>query len=496
VEMNLNIRTSLITADQRATDTLDVLWRDASFISYSPTVLSGNSYTEAVDVVFGFFTTNSCDQADALQMLMRARNVTSGEYYVCIQNGQRRTPIPEHIPARFESIKQYLLDLSKAMGGKDPMEGWPVEFQLPIDIVPHDPGRDQIKENHPYFISMVNHVTQCVVAEREYLFRMLLYMRDCGFDYGGNVYVKTEDKDGIEEIKEEKKEYKKERSERKYMEKATCDDISHEKYIEINKKTIKTNEEKNQCYKYMVKRKYKVNNTPVWFLRAINGKNRQYTNITKYQRLNGVVEQSRRFNMMKSIRDEEINKTRPVRDDANELTRNLLTGEEVYDVVKDMDNLWSNQEHMLCEHTINILKIIGAETFIRDVPSFDVEFREFTIAHLTEYVTKNAIYLRTLVNDFKTPMEKIINKVTSKAFGIKIRQTPTGYTVNNMWILNQHGLIWPYNKKNDGEELTPLAVTADAKTLRWVNNKVLQLRVMHAPQQGACVKLQVNPVRY
>lgn len=517
LESDLNITTSLITADQRATDTLDIEWSDTRFISYSPTILSGNSYTDAVDVIFGYFTTSSCDQADALQMLMRCRNVTSNEYYICVEQGPRRTPIPEHVYQAFEPIKQYMLDLSKSSRSKIEMTGWPEEFQLPINIVPHDPAKDCIKENHPYFISRINHTKQCVVAEREYLFRMLLYMRDCGFEYGGNIYTKTADKPHVAHIKLEKKEYKKDRVQANYEGKSTCNDLTKDEYEEISKKTIKTKEEKNQCYKYIIKRKYQVENVPIWFLKATSGKGKQHSNITKYQSVNGVIDQKQRYELMKKIRDHvlppdnNITTNNHIRDDVppvinnNTLTAELLQGDKSYNVLEDMETTWTSQDLKLCEHSLNILKIIGAETFIRDIPRFDIQYVSFNINQYKDYISQNEKELRTLVNDFKIQVDNLASKVTNKAFGIKIIATPTGHTINSIWVMNQNNMIWPYNR--DGEEelrVRPPDPTVDDKAKTWINNKILQMNTntdssklcIRAPQQRACVNeklLQVTP---
>ena len=477
-DSDLNITTSLITADHKATDTLDVLWRDTRFISYSPTILSGNSYTEAVDVIFGYFTTSSCDQADALQMLMRCRNVTSNEYYICVEQGPRRTPIPDHIPLSHNTIKEYLLDLSRSSKLKNVMAGWPEEFRLPIELAEIDYINDGIRDDDPYFISYVNYVKQCVVAERAYLFTMLLYMRDCGFEYGGNIYTKTQDKVAVTIIKDEKKKFKKDRVQDNYEGKSTCKDLTPKEYIEVSNKPVKTKDEKNQCYKYRIKRKYKVNNTPVWFLRAITGgKNKQHSNITKYLSVNGVVDQKQRYELMKKIRETALPTGRTTSEE-NTLTSNILRGVKTYDAVEDIEDTWTSQDLRLCEHSLNILKIIGADTFIRDIPRFDVEYGEFGMLQYKDYIIQNETDLRTLINDFKIKTDNLASKVTNKAFGIKITATPTGYTINNMWVLNRHNLVWPYNRDmTDREELVVLLLepTLESKVNIWLKEKLIQV---------------------
>ena len=376
------------------------------------------------------------------------------------------------------------------------MKEWEEEFKLPLDQVEIDHINDGIMLDDYYFNSYVNYVKQRVVSEREYLFRMLLYMRDCGFEYGGNIYTKSEDKVEVVAIKEEKKEFKKERTRLNYEAKATCKDITTTELQVINAKPMKTREEKNQCYKYAMKRKYKVNNTPVWFMKAINGsKNKMHSNLVKYQSVNGVVDQKKRYELMKKIRNDTItvDNTPKVNNDTTgpdspkpawlvleegEMTAQLQQGIRVYDAIQDIPDTWSSQEMRLCEHSLNILKIIGAETFIRDVPSFDVTYSELSIVQFKDYIAQNEDDLRVLVNNNIIKLDNLANTVTKKAFGIKLTETPTGFNVNNMWVINQHNGIWPYNK-DKGEELQlfipEVTITYKDKIQEWINSKTLTM---------------------
>ena len=156
------------------------------------------------------------------------------------------------------------------------------------------------------------------------------------------------------------------------------------------------------------------------------------------------------------------------------MTSKLLKGKNVYNAAQDISDTWTSQELKVCEHALYILKIIGAETFIRDVPSFEVQYRDLSIEQYRDYIEKNEEDIREVINDYKTNVVKLGNAVTKAAFGIKLTETPTGFNVINMWVLNKHNGIWPYNKNNE-EELKVLIpeviVTRKDKIQMWAANK-------------------------
>ncbi|CAH6419932.1 Origin of replication binding protein [uncultured virus] len=513
IDSGLNVTISLSTGEQRATVPISELWTNKSCIIYTPTILAGNSYTAQIDVICGYFTTASCDQADALQMLMRARNNTSNKYYVCVEKGHGLTSVgalvPKYVHLSSESIKQYLISISTESRLKNEMKRWAEEYNLPVDIVKYDYINDTIKENDAYFNSYVNYVKQCVIKEREYLFRMLLYMRDCGFSYGGNVYMKTDDKEAVEVIKEAKKQWTKERREENLELECSCGDISGAEYVQLKKKVNKTKDDRRRMKKYRLEKCYRVDNVPKWFLKVVNNKYTQYANIRRFERLNGVIDQKRRYELMGEIGRKFIASydTTPTNNEENE------QNDEDYDATDDIRVTNKAQTNNLCWHALNILKIIGAENYIRDVPRFDVNSGEFTISHLNDYIVQNEHQIRTIVNDFKTEIKdeinvendtetpnrilseplkkgtiKLASKVTNKAFGIKFKSDVLGYMINNMWIVVNPGtimyqdqlirydnnLIWPFNHDvNDKEELK--VYKGDVRQeilLNWTKNRL------------------------
>ena len=496
LESNLSITTSLSTSENKSTEPIRSRWRNAQCIIYTPTILAGNSYEEPIDVVCGYFTKLSCDQADSLQMLMRCRNVTSKKYYICIAPGPGKSPIPDSVYPSSEPVKNFLMHIDKY-----DTTGWPEEFIIPMDMVQIDPIRDTIRADSMYFNSHCGYMKQVHVSSYssdegcQYLFRMLLAMRDAGFSYGGNIYIKSAKKEAIALIKEEKKEFSKVRKESYLDEKYTCADSTTQEYHELNKKTNKTKHDMCRILKYRIKRKYQVDNVPKWLFEIDRKNSKQFVRIRRYIGLNGVVDRTTRNELQVNIRRELINglkynQTIGVTDPGeNSLTNNLVLATDSYNAVEDITDFWTNRDIQLCENALKILELIGAYTFIKEVPRFVVPYNEFNnVNKLKDYIVLKEKEFRQSINDPKekpSPIDKLASKVTNKAFGINFDMTPTGYKVNNMWIVkNPHNLIWPFNFDfNDREELRILIPepTISDKSTSWINKKI------HAPHIGAYV---------
>jgi len=481
MKSDLNVTISLSTSEHKATAPIALLWANIQCVIYTPTILAGNSYPDPIYTVCGFFVKRSCDQADSLQMLMRCRNVTSKEYYICVEKGPGKSPIPSNIYPSFEAVKKFFMNIKK-----NEMKNWSEEYILPMDMIEYDHIHDTIKVDDMYFNSYVNFMKQGLVADHEYLFRMLLYMRDAGFLYGGNIYTKTDDKETIAVIKQEKKEFTKEKQESDLEKKYKCADLTTKEYSELNKKTNKTKDDVRRLCKYQIKRKYNVNNVPKWLFKVDKKYSKQYERIKRYQELNGVIDQKKQKELMITIAQKYLGRDVKEKIEQNQLTSELLQGTRTYNAIEDIELFWTERDIRLCEYSLMILKLIGAETFIRDVPRFEILYNEFNnIKRLKDYIVQNEGDIREIVNDFKISIDNLASKVTNKAFGIEFKITPFNYTVNNIWIKNPHNLmsgsydtLWPYNYDlNDKEELKVLIPepTLESKAKFWTIRKQAQV---------------------
>jgi DNA polymerase IIIc chi subunit len=488
IEFSSDVTISLSTSEEKPTVEISQLWKNMQCIIYTPTILAGNSYEEPVNVVCGLFTKLSCDQADALQMLMRCRNVISKEYYICVTEGPGRSPIPNTIYPTTEAIKRFLMN-----DDKYDSSNWPEEFKIPMDMgITRDPILDTIKADNMCFISHCNYMKQVHVATREYLFRMLLYMRDAGFSYGGNIYIKPIQKEAVATIKENKTEFSKKHKELDLDAKYTCDIVNTKEYQGLNNKTNKSKDDLRKILKYRIRHRYQVDNVPKWLFEVDRKHSKEFIRLRRYIRLNTVTDRNIRNELQINIRSELLHalKYNPPKEvilsTEATLTNDILLSEETYNVYEDIAQFWTEREIMLCENALKILELIGAETFIRNIPRFDIPYNEFNLTNrLNDFIVLKEYHLRRLINDFKSNIDKLASKITKKAFGITFNTTVIGYIVINQWILNGK-LIWPYNwdDYNDREELRILIPepTISHKSKTWINNKI-----SHAPQLGAYV---------
>jgi hypothetical protein len=80
-------------------------WGTCDVLIYTPTVSAGVSFElKHFDRVFGYFTDQSCPAETCLQMLGRVRDVSTREYYICIQATGNNLPDTE------DAVKQLLYD--------------------------------------------------------------------------------------------------------------------------------------------------------------------------------------------------------------------------------------------------------------------------------------------------------------------------------------------------------------------------------------------------
>lgn len=396
-----------------------------------------------MNVTCGLFTKLSCDRADSLQMMMRCRNVISKEYYICVTTGPGRSPLPNTVYPTYTSVEKFLIHDTEY-----DTTDWPEEFKIPMDMgITRDPTHDTIKVNNMAFISHYNYIKQVHVASytsdqgtggSEYLLRILLYMRDAGFKYGGNIYTKSDRKESVAMIKEEKKEFTKERKEIDLDENHTCSVVNTKEYHELNKKTNKSKDDMRKILQYRIRHRYQVDNVPKWLFKLDRKHSKEFIRLKKYIGINGITDRNTRNELQNNIRSDLINvlKYIPIRETVhpidNSLTSNILLAEDTYNAYEDIAQFWTERYIEFCENALKILELIGAETFMRNVPRFDIPYNESN--KLQEYIVLKEKRLREFINDSKKKpidIDKLASKVTKKAFGITFKPTPTGCTITN-----------------------------------------------------------------
>jgi hypothetical protein len=209
---------------------------------------------------------------------MRFRNVRSNKYYIYVENRPTRKIIPDDIPATRRAIKEYILSIP----GRLRMQSNEIEeqYRIPDNAIKYNYIERIAEEDDLYFNSYVSFIRDEVVKQREYEFRMLLYMRDAGFIYGGNIYALTEEKEELDQLRKNKLQAAKNRREEEENMLRNVAKINKEECENLKKKEKKTKEDYCKITKYRIQRRYKVENLPRWFIRAVKGKHIQYDNIS------------------------------------------------------------------------------------------------------------------------------------------------------------------------------------------------------------------------
>lgn len=453
-----DIQYSKVTADNKATIPLQELWHGKQLVVYTPTILAGNSYTDPIDVVFGFFTPMSCDQADDMQMLMRCRNVTSKQYYISIDPKPAKKLIPDDIPATFKDIKQYYLrrDVIVRMQSAPDI---PEEFRLPMDMLRFNPSNETFVADDLYFDSYVNFIKQNVIKQREYEFRMLLYMRDCGFSYGGNIYIQAKDRQAVDQISDEHKEFNKEKRELELDSISNANNILTDEYHKLSKKRIKTKSDIYEMRKYRLRNHYKIDNVPKWFIKATKGKHQQYSNLLRFEQMNGITDPIEKNELMTTI--------------GNEMLKLKDTPQEDPDIIEHIKETNIALDVNTCFHALNILGIIGVHEFIRSQRHFHGLKTEDCLPILTRYLIYHKEQIELILKNKVEDHIKDCSKITTKAFGITIQDSGGAIAISNMWIRYPNDMIWPINLiLYDDEELRLLPSYQEQKHDIWLNQDV------------------------
>ena len=271
-----------------------------------------------------------------------------------------------------------------------------------------------------------------------------------------------------------RKEFKKENRKIELTLQAEAEIITKAEFNKLEKKINKTKDEVRMMKKYKMMKCFNISNTPKWFVKAVDQKYEKNRNIKRFQEMNGVVDQRKRYQLMGEIGNKFVN---PNDDPGDSITN--------YDTIKYITETNKAKINNICWHALNILKLIGAEEFIREIPIFNVNSQEFTIKHINDYIKQNDKQIRELTNEYKIEYNidnnksqlqiiKFISKIINKAFGIKIDINPTGYVVDNMWIINNKN-IWPYNNSDSDEELQEYHIPVGVDILEWTMSKILQI---------------------
>lgn len=375
-------------------------WDNYQVIIFTSTIMCGNSYTNPIDNVFCVMDRNTCGPKDALQMIMRCRNITSGNIYLHVDiTGPGRETIPKEIRCGFGTIKEYLLQRHVIIRGTLHPNGrldpdHPELHRLPMDMIRHNPMRKTINPDDPFFNGYCGYVQDRAKQERHYLFLLFLYLRDQGVQYGGELSEFNPDE--IEDVRVDCKNYVKETNEKDVDDQVRSLDITDEKYkryIDAGKRRIRlTKEERNSMRKHGLKNLLETKNITHWAVKAMKGKKNKYNNLKHYKDCIGVRDETERLRLMAECANKKLSK---INEDDNSI------------VILAEDERILTYRH--CVHSLNIIQMAVPGVKLEDMcQKTQIVITEDDLsAQLKEY-------FRVYMDDIKYLRSKIIYKVSPK----------------------------------------------------------------------------------
>jgi hypothetical protein len=283
-ELAPDMNIGLYTRDEMKGIKVDptTLWNEHQVIVYSPTILAGSSYLGRIDCSYGIFLTGTCGPDASVQMLYRCRN--NNKFYICVKNTNKKRIIGEGLYPSYSNTLMWLsnkdrLYNSVSVGEEDIIHAGLVYSTGTVD------------DN--YLQLYASYVQDEEKARTQYLFHMLLYMRDMGVKFGGldsTLNMSHEDQEQVNIVKREFFEFKKDINDKVWTAKAAVPEIPYHEYLSLDRKTNKTKEERYKINKYKVMKRYDIPNEQITadIMKQASGNNVKHDNITLFGELSGV----------------------------------------------------------------------------------------------------------------------------------------------------------------------------------------------------------------
>lgn len=465
LEMNPDIAVGLYNAKAMKGITVDptTLWDQHQVIIYTPTILAGSSYLGQynsevedpdignehmdlgdVDATYGIFLTNTAPPDAAVQMLFRCRK--SKKFYICVKDTHlRKKRMSDDIYPSYSSTLMWLDKRDNLYRSINEQEGERDIIHAGLVY-----GTGELEQN--YLQCYASFIQDEEKSRRHYMFYLLLYMRDMGVRFRGLISAITDaEKEEINKTKGELTEFRKEINAKYWEDKAAAPLISHDEYLEIDKKPNKTEADHNKISKYKVMKRYNVPETVITadVLRKAKGHDRHHDNIQIFQRLSGVSDEILQSELDK-IYLEHLPKTLkrllPIRVTTPrplpELTTDLLDASPTMDRVgMEYCHLTETEykENMLrCGHAIKLLRLFGHVDFMNlytspERESVDpmliksyiddnwTEIAMITKARTRKKISRGSVTIFTGINDETTSLQSIngaAKDILEKSFGM------------------------------------------------------------------------------
>ena len=451
-----NIRIIKHTAETVKGSFVDVTttWSNYDLILYTSCVEAGNSYTDGIDEVFCVMDKSTCGPKSGLQMIMRCRNVVSGNIYLCVDDsGPSRSILPATVSTSFKSVKNYLSQRRVMIRGLNPTNTMPEDHpelrKIPLDLIPVDYIRGTIDVNSPEFNGYCGYIQDKHKQDRNYMFYILLYLRDQGVGFRGE--LKDIDVDEVEDARADYVKYRKSMNEQDVEDKANAADIDATTYSELLKagreRKIITKEQRNSMYKYKIMQLYGIENTPKWFIKATKNKTKKYSNLNHYRECIGVTDEIKRQRLMANCAVIGMSK---------------LDDDNIFGKIKQDDAILNTKR---CMHALNLMHItvqmtldsMGMKTLI---PMTYTKLTELYQAYIKHYVNDVVV----MVNNVEYLLDELQPRQDAIAKDIKMTNPN-----------DRPGISLPY-QKNVTPEYCPIKIVSKIINAAFGMNIVVDKR--------------------
>jgi len=337
---------------------------------------------------------DTCGPKAALQMIMRSRNLTTGNIYVCVDmEGPIRETIPKKVGSSFGAIKQYLLHCHTVIRGtlnpdasinSKHKEKHPELYELPMDMIEHNAMRKTINPDDPYFNGYCAYIQDRVKQERHYLFLLFLYLRDQGVGYGGELSEFTPDQ--IEDVRVDNRNFTKNTNEKDVDNHVRAPDITDEichSYRKAGKQRVTlTDEQVYSMKKHGLKNLLGTKNITHWDVKARKGKKNKFNKLKQYKECIGVTDETERSRLIAECADITIAE---INEDDNSI------------VIMAEDKRILTRRH--CEHALEIIQIATPGVKLENMGyRTQIAITEDDLdAKLKEYFTQNIRELEVIM---------------------------------------------------------------------------------------------------
>ena len=382
------------------------LWSQHQCIIYTGTIQAGNSYTEMVDEVHGFFMTSTADYEDIMQMLLRCRNIGTGRIYVCLETrGGGKKIIPNDVRANISSIKEYLLDEDIMARGYLESD----EFKLPIDLLETD-QTGRLDQNGKYLNLYCGYIKDLVLQQRGTSFLLMLALRDQGARFGGYL-GRMEYDDMTQQLEKDFMKKSKEANGNTRTQISRMKDLNDDEAKLLASKD-KTATEVMELKKYRLKKEYGVEVTEQ-LIKKTQGLHTKHNNLVKFARVSGIEDETQRQQIMGDI--------------GNNM---MKTKDDVDDIVNRIDKTTKLIRVKHCYHALNLLRLLGIGNFMDRLQAEAetvIEFNQGLKQILDRYIRQYAEDIRHILKLDQDELDtedidvlSIIGELIYGAFGIKV----------------------------------------------------------------------------